>query len=310
MARECVSIDAADQGTAEDSEGPGLGEGHWAGVREGAPPPTPPRANYARRGENSIARDGHPCASAEALTRGLRAAPSPASGRGYIGTDRSDRSAAEFSLPHAVCAVCGEGRGGGRPRTQSDDSRRAPILRQHQPPPAVSGEVGEWCEPGGGARGSRRSFRLSSSRTSALRTPHSALRTLALSHSRTLALSHSRTPHSALPPAPLRLQGLPAGRRSYKIQRSANLPLRPPQRRSGAPRCAGRAPPPVCSGTSSRIRNPQPVPPIRATDIQQNETISRPNPYPSHGLRGPPDEVAGHDPLPLKRGFAPRRDPR
>jgi hypothetical protein len=37
------------------ADGSRLGERHLTGVREGAPPPAPPRANYARRGENSIA---------------------------------------------------------------------------------------------------------------------------------------------------------------------------------------------------------------------------------------------------------------
>ncbi|HEY0020610.1 MAG TPA: secretin N-terminal domain-containing protein [Longimicrobium sp.] len=52
--------------------------------------------------------------------------------------------------------AAGEGAGGrGRRRAQFGGSRSAPPPAPHQPPPAVSGEVGEWCSPGGGARRSR-----------------------------------------------------------------------------------------------------------------------------------------------------------
>jgi hypothetical protein len=199
MARESVAGNGVGQaggmtvGWQMDADGSGLGDSHRAGAREGVPPPAPPRSFLAERGELQGASKGVELRPAEGPPPPGPLPSQTARGEG----ENSIPLRRSFCRSPSPAQFAGEGRGGGRPRTQTGPFRR---VRIHPSPEA---------DP-------------------------------------------SR-------PAPLRLQGLPAGRRSYKIQRSANLPLRPPHRRAGAPRCAGRAPPPVVAGTSSRIRFPQPV---------------------------------------------------
>src|SRR5829696_9045280 len=65
----------------------------------------------------------------------------------------SDRCVA----PPSPAQFAGEGRGGGRLTIFLNIVRSPPLPALPQPPPAVSGEVGRWCRPGGGLHGRVRS---------------------------------------------------------------------------------------------------------------------------------------------------------
>jgi hypothetical protein len=123
-------------GEVEAAAGSGLDEGHPAGVREGAPPPTPPRSFLAERGGVRL-RDpgsaaGIPLASARAPSP--RPPPPLSRERGRI-RSRSRRVGAVLPSP---AQFAGEGRGGGargRRRAPFD----APRSLGHHPSPAVWG---------------------------------------------------------------------------------------------------------------------------------------------------------------------------
>ncbi len=74
---------------------------------------------------------------------------------------RSSRSGENFGpastdrcvAPPSPTQFVGEGRGGGRPTIPHHSIRTPRLPAPTQPPPAVSGEVGRWCRPGGGLRG-------------------------------------------------------------------------------------------------------------------------------------------------------------
>ncbi len=148
---------------------------------DGAPPPAPPRSFLTERGELQDASKGielrprapplsRPlpprtaggrgelnCAPEGTLTRSLRLAPSPASGRGYKTSVPLRRFLCRSPSP---AQFAGEGRGGGRLTTPRHPIRSSPPPAPHQPPPAVSGEVGRWCRPGGGRLGASRSAQI------------------------------------------------------------------------------------------------------------------------------------------------------
>jgi hypothetical protein len=98
-------------------------------LRSAGPLPRPLPAQTTRgEGRTSIVLSQHFAAPAGALTRLVTSPPSPASGRGYklhrpFDRPRRSPSPAQFA---------GEGRGGGRRRTQTSACRRVAISR---PPP-------------------------------------------------------------------------------------------------------------------------------------------------------------------------------
>ncbi len=122
-------------------------------------PPAPPSPDLSppncrgERGTSVPLRLASHCAREGPSPARLGSHPLPQAGEGINVDPASTRCIA----PPSPAQFAGEGRGGGRPPSRSNPAEALQTRPHTPPPPALLGEVGRWCRPGGGVRGAVRS---------------------------------------------------------------------------------------------------------------------------------------------------------